>query len=328
MSQEYATGEVEIRDFFLNALVAWHATPKSYLPKRWRSMQRAVCAQMVELHPVLLERRRERVRELGQALRRRRIRAVRFALSRHPSGIRPELFQPRDAPEHEPVAVPLSFDDVSGFMDEATEEDRPLLRLLTLRVLGGWSLGEIAKRDGLSIDDVAEAWSRARSFIATRQSPNSGQIISCALLDIHIFNALLRDRQLIDSLDWRTFEKVLAGILERFGYEIELQRGTKDGGIDILALRRSDVFGTHPYLVQAKRWTNIVGVEPVRELLFLQQHFGATKACLATTSTFTRGAWDLGDEYWWCLELKDFDRLRDWVSEAFPSLSKLAPPNY
>jgi len=44
-------------------------------------------------------------------------------------------------------------------------------------------------------------------------------------------------------LNWRTFEKLLGDILESFGYEIELQQGTKDGGIDLFAIKKADIFG-------------------------------------------------------------------------------------
>jgi restriction system protein len=130
-----------------------------------------------------------------------------------------------------------------------------------------------------------------------------------------VYRALKQHPELLRTLDWRTFEKLLADILERIGYEIELQRGTKDGGIDIFAVKRSDVMGPHRYLLQAKRYTHRVGVEPVRELLFLHNHERATKSCLATTSKFTKGAWQLADQYAWQLELRDFDGIHDWISK-------------
>jgi restriction endonuclease Mrr len=111
----------------------------------------------------------------------------------------------------------------------------------------------------------------------------------------------------------------LAQILEDLEYEIELQRGTKDGGVDIFALKRDNPMGPHRYLLQAKRWSNAVGVEPVREVLFLHNHYKMTKSCLATTSRFTSGAWDYAREYRWQLELKDFDRLREWLGVALRS---------
>ena len=117
-------------------------------------------------------------------------------------------------------------------------------------------------------------------------------------------------------MNWRAFERLLADILESFGFEVELQRGTKDGGVDIFAIERSHPLGTQRYLLQAKKWTNAVGVEPVRQLAFLHTHYKATKSCLATTATFTRGAWELAHQYKWQIELKDYDGLVQWVRAA------------
>lgn len=133
------------------------------------------------------------------------------------------------------------------------------------------------------------------------------------VIDLSLYKAIVQHPKLLQTLHWRTFEKLLADILERFGYEIELQRGSKDGGVDLYAVRRSDYLGPERYIVQAKRWSNHVGVEPVRELMFLQTHERATKACLATTARFTKGAWELAAQYSWQLHLRDFDGLLEWV---------------
>ena len=148
------------------------------------------------------------------------------------------------------------------------------------------------------------------------QTESSARIAIFDLLDRRLLKVLSENPQLIHALNWRTFERILAGILEDLGYCVELQQGTKDGGIDIIALRQDSPFGAHRYLVQAKKWSHRVGVAPVRELLYLQQQYGATKACLATTSTFTRGAWELEREHWWRLELRDFERLQEWIRLA------------
>ena len=106
-------------------------------------------------------------------------------------------------------------------------------------------------------------------------------------------------------------------MLETFGYQIELMAGTKDGGIDIIAFMRDDHFGNHKYLVQAKRWTNKVDVDVVKNVLFNHGYYKVTKSCLATTSTFTRGAWNLAEIYKWQLELKDFNSIRNWLTKAY-----------
>ena len=70
-------------------------------------------------------------------------------------------------------------------------------------------------------------------------------------------------------------------------------------------------------MLQAKRWKNKVGVEPVQQLIFPHGSERATKSCLATTSTFTRGAWQLGNQYQWQLELRDFHGIQNWINCAW-----------
>ena len=127
---------------------------------------------------------------------------------------------------------------------------------------------------------------------------------------------LLKHPELSKNLNWRVFEELLADILKQFGYEVELQQGTKDGGIDIVAVVRSTSLGPHRYLLQAKRSINRIGVEPVRQLLFLHQHHRATKSCLATTAEFTRDAIKLASQYPWQIELKDSEGIHQWITQA------------
>jgi hypothetical protein len=158
-----------------------------------------------------------------------------------------------------------------------------------------------------------------RNAVAPSVQPSSHLIIPSVrldVIDIALYKALIKHPDLMRSLNWRTYERLLADILESFGYEIELQQGTKDGGVDIFAIRRSDPLGEHRYLLQAKRWTNKVGVEPVRQLAFLHHHHKVSKSCLATTAKFTRGAWNLAKQYRWQLELRDIDGISEWLKMA------------
>jgi len=235
--------------------------------------------------------------------------------------IKPNLAQvqiastPYDIPiiDIEPPEIAVTVDELARLAGADSLEQQMFLRLLALRTIGGWSLREIAKRDNVTLDRVADQWFQARQWLQKRLEPSVGTIATLDLVDVRLLEVLLSDPKLTYMLDWRSFEKALAAIVERLGYEVELQRGTKDGGIDIIAIRRDKAFGGHRYLLQAKRWSHHVGVETVREVLFLREHYRATKACLATTSTFTRGAWELGQEYRWQLELRDSERLIEWL---------------
>ena len=141
-------------------------------------------------------------------------------------------------------------------------------------------------------------------------------IFSLENIDPRLYKSLLDHPELLRTLEWRTFEKLLADALETLGFEVELQKGTKDGGIDLFAIKRQATIGPQRFLIQAKRYKNKVGVEPVQRLMFLHQHHRVTKACLATTSTFTGGAWRLAEQYKWQLELRDFDGVLEWVRQA------------
>jgi len=143
------------------------------------------------------------------------------------------------------------------------------------------------------------------------------KIIISDFIDIKLYEEILKNERLLKTMNWRTFEKLLADILESFGYKIDLMQGTKDGGIDIIAFGKDKIFGNEKYLIQAKRYKSKVGVEPVRSLLYNLNERKATKCCLATTSLFTKGAWDLKELHKWQLDLKDFDSIKTWLNTAY-----------
>jgi len=147
-------------------------------------------------------------------------------------------------------------------------------------------------------------------------------------IDISLYKALISNPQLIKTFNWRFFEKLLADIVESFGYEVELMQGTKDNGVDIIAIKNKDSFGVHKYLIQAKQWSNKVGIEPIQRLIFKTQELQATKSCLVTTSNFTKGALQLGNIYKHILDLKNGEALNTWIKEASIVKSHLNIPHF
>lgn len=135
--------------------------------------------------------------------------------------------------------------------------------------------------------------------------------------DPTIYEIIKKNPDLLRSMDWRLFEEMLADILKHFGYSIELTRPTKDGGIDVIAIKHDSYLGDHKYILQAKRQTKAVQVAPVRELLFLHNDLKATKSCFATTTTFTNGAWQEAEKYKWQLELKDRNGILEWIDAVY-----------
>ena len=115
------------------------------------------------------------------------------------------------------------------------------------------------------------------------------------------------------DVDWRRFEELVAELFRGFGYTVELTKQTRDGGKDIIAIKRAEV--QVKYLIECKRPDpgGLVGVCPVRELLGVWQDEKATKAILATTAYFSKPAKVLFDKHPWILEPKEYDDIKKWI---------------
>jgi restriction system protein len=137
------------------------------------------------------------------------------------------------------------------------------------------------------------------------------------------FRRLIRDLKVkpqeLLTLDSRQFEELVAEIWRTLGYETELTARTKDGGRDIVAVRRFEA--NVRFLIECNRYSpsHKVGVELVRALYGVRTHEKATKGILATTSSFTRGAKAFFNDHTWELEPRDFDGVVDWVKLATKS---------
>jgi len=116
-------------------------------------------------------------------------------------------------------------------------------------------------------------------------------------------------------IDRRLFEEIIAELFRGFGYEIELTQHTRDGGKDIIAIKRQEV--DVKYLIVCKRPDpgNPIGVSTVRELLGVKVDDKATKAILATTTHCTKDANIFYEKHQWELELKDYKAIMNWIAK-------------
>jgi restriction system protein len=91
------------------------------------------------------------------------------------------------------------------------------------------------------------------------------------------------------NLQPKEFELIVAELYQEMGYETKLTKSSYDGGVDIIAEKKKT--GKKEILyIQCKRYTNNVGVRPVRELLGVISDSKATKAAMITCSDFSREA--------------------------------------
>ena len=91
------------------------------------------------------------------------------------------------------------------------------------------------------------------------------------------------------AMDWEDFEHLIRQIFERefaaTGGEVKVTQASRDGGIDAVVLDPDPIRGGK-IVIQAKRYTNVVGVSAVRDLYGALMNEGANKGILVTTSKY------------------------------------------
>jgi HJR/Mrr/RecB family endonuclease len=127
-----------------------------------------------------------------------------------------------------------------------------------------------------------------------------------------IITEVVRGSRSLDGLHWREFETLMADILKETGWIVEPMGGTKDGGIDIVAVCSVAPDISTRMLVQCKRYAaqRPVEISVVREVWAVKWQHGFHHAMIATTSRFTSGAKHQAQE--WDLHLKDNAQVLDW----------------
>lgn len=96
-------------------------------------------------------------------------------------------------------------------------------------------------------------------------------------------------------MDWEDFEHLIRELFEKEfcsdGSEVRVTQASRDGGVDAVIFDPDPIRGGK-IVVQAKRYTNTVGVSAVRDLYGTVQHEGAMKGILITTSNYGGDAYD------------------------------------
>jgi len=91
------------------------------------------------------------------------------------------------------------------------------------------------------------------------------------------------------AMDWDDFEHLIRELFEAEfatgGGEVRVTQASRDGGVDAIAFDPDPIRGGK-IVIQAKRYTNAVGVSAVRDLYGTVMNEGATKGILVTTADY------------------------------------------
>lgn len=97
------------------------------------------------------------------------------------------------------------------------------------------------------------------------------------------------------AMDWEDFEHLIREIFEKEfsvnGGEVKVTQASRDGGVDAIAFDPDPIRGGK-IVIQAKRYTNTVGVSAVRDLYGTVMNEGATKGILVTTADYGSDAYN------------------------------------
>jgi hypothetical protein len=230
--------------------------------------------------------------------------------------IPPELARQKPLSENRqvPVLVVSSFydDEVERRIQRLPQADelswlaKPIDGVKLMAFTEALEIYEAASRHGdienpliTTIEEIDPAWDAVRRYLARHPS-------------------------YLHQMDPRKFELLVAEIFREFGWEVDLTARTRDGGYDIIAVKRQWP-AQFRLLIEAKRFTpsRKVGVGIVRGLYGVKSNVVASKAILATSSYVSKDARrEFAHVIPWELDFLERDKILDWCAQADPALIK------
>lgn len=101
------------------------------------------------------------------------------------------------------------------------------------------------------------------------------------------------------TMPWDDFEYFVRELFDKMfnvnGGEVKVTQASHDGGVDAIAFDDDPIRGGK-FVIQAKRYNNVVPVSAVRDLYGTMIHEGATKGILVTTSFYGKEAYDFSKD--------------------------------
>lgn len=127
-----------------------------------------------------------------------------------------------------------------------------------------------------------------------------------------------RDRDLIYDVTSREFEEIVEQLLKDEGFETLLTNSTRDGGRDIIATKAGINGRPVVFYVECKRYArhNKVNVGIVRSLYGVQTSDKINKACIVTSSLFTKDAFEFAQKQNVMIDLVDGDALQEMIQRS------------
>lgn len=112
-------------------------------------------------------------------------------------------------------------------------------------------------------------------------------------------NNITMDGFNLATMPWEDFEYFVRELFDKMfntdGGEVKVTQASHDGGVDAIAFDSDPIRGGK-FVIQAKRYNNVVPVSAVRDLYGTMIHEGATKGILVTTSFYGKDSYEFSKD--------------------------------
>lgn len=169
---------------------------------------------------------------------------------------------------------------------------------------------EIAKRLQISIPDLSAFEYNFDDF--QEEEIDEERLIEVVDNTKLLIRSIYEDHDLLNVIEPRKFEEVVAELLYSKGFEVNLTKQTRDGGYDILALQKISGFPIK-FLVECKRYKKNIGIDIIRSFCDVIHHEQANKGIIFTTSYFSKDSQKRKNQMGTILDLKNREDIIDWI---------------
>lgn len=159
----------------------------------------------------------------------------------------------------------------------------------------------------------------SEKVIDNEESP----IITLSPINDQVLKYLSEHPESFYQLTDNDFEIVMAEIYSKLGYNVTRTKATRDGGKDLI-IRIPEILGDFVYYVECKKYNpkRPIGVGIIRNLVGTVNTDRVNGGILATTSFFTRDAYDFISHNKWNCQIKthDYNVIKDLLSQVVTSI--------
>lgn len=218
-----------------------------------------------------------------------------------------------------------SISESMQFISQFQEYEHLITSIQRLNgVLGNYDLINLYS-DDISDEEAAENEEVNNKIVTEIFKPeevsdkkDSG-IITLSPINDAVLNYLSENPESFYQLTDNDFEIVMAEIYSKLGYDVTRTKATRDGGKDLI-IRIPEVLGDFIYYVECKKYAakRPIGVGIIRNLVGTVNTDRVNGGILATTSFFTRDAYEfISDNKWNCqIKTHDYNVIRNLLNQV------------